>query len=70
MQAVAETHKKQERRGRVLKTSLTVEIALVILTFSSAAAAQNTRSGGVVPAGIYANHEKVAAALEIGRAHV
>jgi quercetin dioxygenase-like cupin family protein len=39
---------------------------LLILTFSAGSAAQNTTSGGVAPAGIYANHEKVAAALAKG----
>jgi hypothetical protein len=58
--------RKQERGGRLLRTSLTVGIALLILTFSAGLVAQNAASGGVVPAGIYANHEKVAAALAKG----
>lgn len=39
-------------------------IALVV--FAAGAAAWDAASGGVVPAGIYANHEKVAAALAKG----
>src|SRR5882724_6794464 len=51
-----------------MRTSLTVGIAslLLILTFSAELAAQSAASGGVVPAGIYANHEKVAATLAKG----
>ena len=39
---------------------------LLIVTFSARSPAQNAASGGVVPAGIYADHEKVAAALAKG----
>ena len=51
-----------------MRTSLTVGIAslILILTISAGSAAQNATSGGVVPAGIYANHEKVTAALAKG----
>jgi len=56
--------RKQERGGRLLRTSLTVGIALLI--FAAVSVAQDAASGGVVPAGIYANHEKVAAALAKG----
>jgi quercetin dioxygenase-like cupin family protein len=57
---------KQERGGRLLRTSPTVGVALLILTFSAGSAAQDVASGSVVPAGIYANHEQVAAALAKG----
>src|SRR6201987_3420277 len=60
------TFRKQERGGRLLRTSQAVGITLLIVTFSAGAAAQNAASGGVVPAGIYANHEKVAATLAKG----
>jgi mannose-6-phosphate isomerase-like protein (cupin superfamily) len=52
-----------------MRTSLTVSLVLLllILTYSAgSAAAQNGPSGGVLPAGFYANHEKVAAALAKG----
>jgi mannose-6-phosphate isomerase-like protein (cupin superfamily) len=52
--------------GRFLRISPAVGIALLIVTFSAGSAAQNAASSGVVPAGIYANHEKVAAALAKG----
>src|SRR5690242_18608469 len=58
--------RKQEPGGRLLRTSPAVGIALLILTFPAGLAAQNAVSGGVVPPGIYANHEKVAAALSKG----
>src|SRR5579872_2943293 len=57
---------KQQPGDRLLRTSPTVGIALLVLTFPAGSAAQNAASGGVVPAGIYANHEKVAAALAKG----
>ena len=56
--------RKQEPGGRLLNTTLTVGIALLI--FAAGSAGQDAASGGVVPAGIYANHEKVAAALAKG----
>ncbi len=51
-----------------MSTPLTVGIGslLLVLAFSAESAAQNPASGGVVPAGIYANHEKVSAALAKG----
>jgi len=58
--------RKQVRGGGLLRTSPTLGIALLILTFSAGSTAQNAASGAVVPAGIYANHEKVAAALAKG----
>ena len=52
-----------------MRTALTVRVALLLLTLThsgGSAHAQNSTSGGVVPAGIYANHEQVAAALAKG----
>ncbi len=50
-----------------MRTPLIVGLVpFFILTFSAGSAAQNASSGGVVPPGIYANHEKVAAALAKG----
>jgi quercetin dioxygenase-like cupin family protein len=48
--------------------SLTLGIAsfVLLLMFSAGSAAQNTTSSGVVLVGMYANHEKVAAALAKG----
>ncbi|MCU1330343.1 MAG: uncharacterized protein JWN34_5713 [Bryobacterales bacterium] len=47
--------------------SFTLGIAVtVLLTFSAGSAAQNSPSSDVVPAGMYASHEKVAAALAKG----
>ena len=51
-----------------MKASLTAGTAslLLILAFSTVSAAQNATSASVVPAAIYANHEKVTAALAKG----
>ena len=52
-----------------MRTSLPLRVALLLLPlthFGGPAHAQNSSSGGVVPPGIYANHEQVAAALAKG----